>query len=94
MIRLLMMVALFLMLVMPQASWASTASPYPDPYRQTAWNNITDGVHTFGQNAQQRKKTLGKLHNARTNARLNSISKAEMAKRRAKMQAWRNSQNQ
>jgi hypothetical protein len=89
--RLSIMVGLLLILIMPQA-WGATKSPYPNPNRQTAWNNITDGVHTFGQNSQQTKMTLRKLHNARTRARLKSINQAKAAKFKARRQAWINSQ--
>jgi len=90
--RLLPVLILMFILTSSQA-WAFT-SQYPNPYRQTIWNNITDGVHTFGQNTQQTQATLKKLHNARTRARLTSINRAVSAKRRAQIQAWQNSQNQ
>jgi hypothetical protein len=89
--RLFFTVVLLLMLIMPQA-WGATNSPYPNPNRQTAWNNITDGVHTFGQNPQQAKATLTKLHYARRKNRLKSIKLANAAKIKAKRQAWLNSQ--
>lgn len=89
--RMIFILGLLLVLIMPQTSWATTKSPYPDPYRQTMWNSLTDAVHTFGQNAQQTRATLRKLHNARTVARLKSISQAEQAKFKAKRQAWLNS---
>jgi len=67
-------------------------SPYPNPYRQTTWNNITDGINTLGQDSQQKQTTLRKLHNQRTRNRLRNISEANRAKLKAKHQAWLNSQ--
>ena len=89
--RLFFMMGLLFIFIIPQA-WGST-SPYPNPYRQTMWNNLTDAVHTFGQNTQQTRTTLWKLHNARTRARLNSINQANQAKLKAQRQAWLNSGN-
>lgn len=77
---------LLFILAIPQA-WGQT-SQYPNPYRQTMWNNVTDGIHTFGQNARQTKSTLQKLHYARTKSRIQSI----MKDRKAKMHIWQNSQ--
>ncbi len=82
--RLFFMMGLLLILIVPQA-WGST-SQYPNPYRQTMWNNLTDGIHTLGQSPKQAALTKMKLHYARTIARINSIN-------RAKRQAWVNSQN-
>jgi predicted lipoprotein len=90
--RLFLILGLALILIMPQA-WGATTSPYPNPNRQTMWNNITDAAHTFGQNAQQTQTTLRKLHRARTKTRLKSISQANAAKIRARRQAWLNSGN-
>jgi hypothetical protein len=78
--RVLFIMGLLFILVMPQASWATT-SKYPNPNRQTMWNNVTDGIHTLGQSPQQAAFTKRRLHNARNKARLNSIN-------RAKRQAW------
>jgi hypothetical protein len=75
---------LLLILIVPQA-WGST-SQYPNPYRQTTWNNLTDKVHTLGQSPRQATLTKMKLHNARTRARINSINQA-------KRQAWLKSHN-
>ncbi len=78
--RLFFMMGLLLILIVPQA-WGST-SPYPNPYRQTMWNNVTDGIHTLGQSPRQAALTKRKLHNTRTIARINSIN-------RARHHAWR-----
>ena len=83
---------LLLIFIIPCA-WGGTTSPYPNPYRQTMWNSLTDGIHTFGQDPQQSQATLRKLHTARTRARLKSISQANAAKFKAKRQAWLNSGN-
>ena len=70
--RLFLMMGLLLILNVGQA-WGST-SRYPNPYRQTKWNNFTDGLHTLGQTPKQAVLTKMKLHNARTKARINSIN--------------------
>ena len=85
--RLLWMTGLLFILIVPQA-WGQTTQ-YPNPYRQTIWNNFTDAVHTFGQNSQRTHATLEKLHDARTNARLKSIRQANFARFKARRQAWR-----
>jgi len=74
--RLLAVLVLVLMLFMPQAGWAG--SSYPDPYRQTTWNNFTDTVHTIGQSPQQAKLTKMRLRYARTTARVKSIQQSRM----------------
>jgi hypothetical protein len=91
MVRILTILILSALVVMPQA-WGYTQSPYPNPYRQTMWNNLTDSIHTIGQSSSQAKKTRQKLHGQRVKTRLGDISKAEMAKFKAKRQAWINSQ--
>jgi len=80
---------LLFILCIPQA-WAST-SAYPNPYRQTMWNDFTDSMHTLGQNPSQKRVTLIRLHNIRTRARLTSINQANQAKVAAQRQAWLNS---
>jgi hypothetical protein len=77
--RLVVMLGLIVFLAMPQA-WAQS-SKYPDPYRQTMWNDITDSIHTMGQTPQQAAWTKRKLHQKRNMTRLNDIN-------RAKRQAW------
>ncbi|MDE2028108.1 MAG: hypothetical protein KGK03_05490 [Candidatus Omnitrophica bacterium] len=89
--RLLLMAFLAMIFMMPQA-WGYTKSPYPNPYRQTMWNDFTDSMHTLGQSPAQANKTKMKLHSLRTQTRLNDINTAEMAKFRAKRQAWVRSQ--
>ena len=84
--RLFFMIALLFIFIVPQA-WGQTTQ-YANPYRQTTWNNVTDGIHTFGQNAQQKKATLTKLHYARTTNRIQGI----MKDRKAKMHIWQNNQ--
>jgi hypothetical protein len=86
--RFLFLFSMVLVLLIPQLSWATTTSQYPNPYRQTMWNNFTDNVHTLGQTPQQAKATKQRLHIARNKARLHSIYVANVAKRRA----WANSQ--
>ena len=76
--RLLLAVTIGLILCVPQV-WGAT-SQYPNPYRQTMWNTLTDNIHTVGQNPQQAKLTKMRLHQARTKARLNSIRRANQAK--------------
>ena len=78
--RLFLILALLFLLVLPLFSWAGE---YPDPNRQTAWNNLTDGVHTLGQSPQQASLTKKRLHKARTKARKHSIYLAEKAKAQA-----------
>lgn len=78
--RLVFIMGLFLVLVMPQA-WG-----YPNPNRQTMWNNFTDGVHTLGQNPRQAALTKRRLHHVRTLQRVHDIN-------HAKQQAWLNSHN-
>ena len=72
--RLFFMVGITLLLIMPQA-WG-TMTQYPDPERQTIWNNLTDSIHTLGQTPQQAKVTKRHLHSARAQARKNSINEA------------------
>ena len=72
--KLFIMMCLLFIFIVPQA-WGSMTQ-YPNPYRQTIWNNITDDVHTFGQTRPQANRTLRKLHQARTRTRLHSISLA------------------
>jgi len=73
--RKLLIAGLMLVLVIPQAWGASTQ--YPNPYRQTMWNNLTDKIHTLGQTPQQARVTIIKLHNARTQERIKSINQAK-----------------
>ena len=72
--RLFILAVLFLMMMVPQ-SWASTPQ-YPNPYRQTMWNSMTDSMHTLGQNQHQTAASLRRLHQARTNARMRSINES------------------
>ena len=78
-----MLVCLLILITSPALA---SSGHYPDPNRQTIWNNITDGVHTLGQNPTQAKRTKQRLHNARRMARQKSINQA-------KRQAWLNSRN-
>ena len=80
--RLFLIMLCLLMLITPSA-WAASGR-YPDPNRQTIWNNITDGIHTLGQSPAQAKKTKMYLHNTRRLNRQKSINQA-------KRQAWLNS---
>ena len=75
MIRLIFLMSLLIVLVMPQA-WAA----YPNPYRQTLWNDFTDAIHTFGQSPQKARTTKIRLHFLRTQARTTSIMKAQQAR--------------
>jgi len=77
---------------MPQA-FAATTSAYPNPYRVTAWNNLTNSMHTLGQSPTQAQQTIRKLNYARNKTRLKNISQAQRAAYKAKRQAWLNSQN-
>jgi len=79
--RLLLTLGLLFLLIIPQA-WGQTSS-YPNPNRQTMWNNMTDGIHTLGQTPQQAKLTKMRLHRQRTLARSKSINQA-------KRRAWQN----
>jgi hypothetical protein len=78
--RLVIMMCLFLIFIMPQA-WGGYTPKYPDPYRQTLWNNMTDAWHTVGQSPAQAKFTKMRLRNARAKTRVNSINQANR-------QAW------
>jgi len=88
--RLFLMMCLLFMLFITSA-WAAS-SQYPDPNRQTMWNNITDSMHTMGQTPQQAKLNKIKLHAARAQTRLDNINQAARAQRQAQIQAWRNTQ--
>ena len=88
--RLFLIMGLLLIFIMPPA-WGAV-SRYPDPHRQTMWNDLTDSVHTLGQTPYQTKKTKAKLHAARDQARLDSIQQDWQAKHKAKMKAWQESQ--
>jgi len=72
--RLFMIMGLLLILMMPQA-WGSTQ--YPNPNRQTIWNNFTDGIHTFGQSPLKARATKMRLHYQRAMARIKSINQAK-----------------
>jgi predicted PurR-regulated permease PerM len=72
--RLFFIMGLLFILIIPQA-WGST-SQYPNPYRQTMWNNLTDTIHTWGQSPRQAALTKMRLHNARARARIRSINHA------------------
>jgi len=87
--RFFLIMGLLFILIIPQA-WGST-SAYPNPYRQTMWNDFTDTIHTLGQKPLQKRVTLMRLHNARTRARLTSINQANQTKVAAQRQAWLNS---
>ena len=82
--RLFFILVCLLMLTMTPA--LASSGNYPDPNRQTIWNNITDGLHTLGQSPAQAQRTKQHLHNARRMARQRSINQA-------KRQAWLNSRN-
>ena len=92
MIRLIITVFLSILFVAPEASWAKT-SQYPDPNRQTIWNNLTDTMHTVGQDPQQAKRTKLKLHSIRNTTRSRDVQLAAQAKRKARMKVWQDSQN-
>lgn len=77
--RLLLMVGLLLILIVPQAR--GSTSQYPNPYRQTMWNNLTDSIHTFGKSPRQATITKSMLHYARAKGRINSIN-------RTRAKAW------
>ena len=59
----------------------AATSQYPDPNRQTMWNNLTDGAHTLGQTPAQAKNTRQHQRMLRRRNRLKSINDA-------KQQAW------
>ena len=82
--RLFFMLVCVLVLTMPPA--LASSGNYPDPNRQTIWNNLTDGIHTLGQSPTQAKRTKQHLHNARRITRQKSINQA-------KRQAWLNGHN-
>jgi len=77
MIRLIFLMSLLMVLVMPKA-WAG----YPNPYRQTLWNDLTDSIHTLGQSPQKARTTKIKLHYLRTQARTTSIMLAQQHAKR------------
>jgi hypothetical protein len=64
------------LLVFTTSSALASSGNYPDVNRQTIWNNMTDGVHTFGQTPAQARKTRLHLHNVRRKVRQNSINHA------------------
>jgi len=73
--RLFFIMGLLFILIVPQA-WGYTSSEYPDPNRQTIWNNFTDGIHTFGQSPKQATLTKMRLHYLRSENRIHSINQA------------------
>jgi len=83
--RLFFIMGLLLIFIVPQA-WGAT-SQYPNPYRQTIWNNLTDSINTLGQSSKQAALTKMRLHNARARARIRSINQA-------RRQAWLKSHSQ
>ena len=82
--RLFLIMGLLLILITPSA-WAKS-NQYPDPNRQTIWNNMTDSMHTLGKNPTQAKQIKQHLHNQRRQARIHSIN-VDRSK------AWMNSSN-
>jgi len=79
----------FLFLTLISTAWANPGQ-YPDPQRQTFWNDLTDGMHTLGQDPRHKNATLKRLHNARTAARIRSINKDKLAKFHAKRKCLSN----
>ena len=82
---------IFVVIMLPQA-WGATGQ-YPDPNRQTMWNNMTDGLHTMGQNPQQAKWAKMRLRNARALARINKMNQVANARHKSQIKLWRAEQN-
>jgi hypothetical protein len=82
--RLFFIMGLLFIFIVPQA-WGQS-SQYPNPNRQTTWNNITDKVHTWGKTPAQAAIIKRRLHTKRTQTRIRNINKA-------KQQAWLHGQN-
>jgi hypothetical protein len=82
--RILFTMGLLFILIVPQAWGQMTQNP--NPYRQTMWNSITDGIHTWGQTPRQAALTKTRLHMARARARIKSFNLA-------KQKAWMRGQN-
>jgi hypothetical protein len=91
--RIYVQTVLLILFIIPQAWGAKTWSTYPDPNRQTLWNNLTDSLHTMGETPRQAKLTRMKLHEERFRARYTSIQHDAQAKHNAKMKAWMEGQN-
>jgi hypothetical protein len=75
--RIIFITTLFIILLIPQV-WASTTQ-YPNPYRQTMWNDFTDKLNTIGQTTTQARMTKIRLHQIRTETRINDINRARRA---------------
>ena len=65
------------LLMMPLTQGWSAVNQYPNPNRQTLWNNLTDSINTIGQTPQQAQMTKLKLHALRFNARVQSVIQAK-----------------
>lgn len=83
--RFILMVGLCFFIAITPA--LAQSNQYPDPNRQTIWNNFTDSLHTLGKTPAQAKIIRRQLHNQRKYARIQSINEA-------RSRAWQNSQNQ
>ncbi len=70
MYRSLLIICLLFVSIVPQA-WGQ-GKQYPNPNRQTLWNNLTDGINTLGQSPSQAAITKRRLHNERSRARIRS----------------------
>jgi len=73
--------ALLIMIATP--SWAEispTMQQYKDANRQNLWNNMTDSLHTIGQNPKKASLTKKKLHATRAQNRLKNIKAANKKK--------------
>ncbi|MBF0571904.1 MAG: hypothetical protein HQL12_08565 [Candidatus Omnitrophica bacterium] len=73
--RFFLVISLFIILIMPQA-WGASSQP-PNPYRQTVWNNLTDGMHTLGQTPQQARSTKMRLRHTRAINRIKNFNHAK-----------------
>ena len=82
--RLFFIAALLFIFIVPQA-WGQTTQ-YPNPNRQTMWNDITDGIHTMGKTPQQAAIIKRRLHLKRSQTRIKSINQA-------RQKAWMKGQN-
>ena len=78
--RLILAFTVMLILIIPQA-WGAT-SQYPDPNRQTMWNNVTDSIHTLGQTPRQAQQTKRRLHYQRSVNRIKSLNQTKRRRTR------------
>jgi len=90
--RWFLMTGLLLIFILPQISW-SAGSQCPGPSCENIFNTVSDSVATLGKDPTTAQKITYQRRKTRRLNRQKSINQANMAKYKAKRQAWINSGN-